>query len=366
MKRASTRLLLRFLIPLILLSLQISCSPSGQQQKTEQRTQEKDAYPLPEDALSVNITGKHGGRVISALLAEPQSFNPITFADENGQILNQLMNPGLTHLNFTTQEPEPALAKSWEESPDHLTWTFHLRKGLHWSDGHPFSAADVLFTMQIVNDRRIPSGAQDALGGFQWSQTDDLTVVAKLPRVYVSFLRQLDAGTLPIVAKHKWENIYRQGKFQEAMPVSMNPNDFVSMGPFTFKELKPSQHFTLRRNPYYWKKDRDGQRLPYLDEITFLTIPTQDQIYLKIQAGEIDTFYSIRPEDVERLAEKASSTGLDVIKVGPAYDAEGLWFNQNGGKNPKTGRPYVDAIKRGWFTDVNFRRAVSSAINRCL
>src|ERR1700752_1913594 len=110
----------------------------------------KDPFAIPEDALRVDISGKHGGSLVSAILSDVRSFNTMTFSDDTGQMLNQLMNPGLTQLDLVTQQPEPALAKSWESSNDSLTWTFHLRKGVLWSDGHPFNADDVLFTMQIV------------------------------------------------------------------------------------------------------------------------------------------------------------------------------------------------------------------------
>src|SRR4029453_17993538 len=98
------------------------------------------------------------------------------------------------------------LAKSWESSEDHLNWTFHLRKGLIWSDGQPFSADDVLFTMKVVNDPKIASSAHDALTlnsrPVVWKQIDEWTVTATLPSAFASFLRQLDGGTAPILSKH--------------------------------------------------------------------------------------------------------------------------------------------------------------------
>ncbi len=333
---------------------------------TPSKTEYKDPFPIPQDALRVNISGKHGGILVSAILADVQTFNTLVFEDDTGQMLNQLMNPGLTQLNLVTQLPEPALAKSWETSDDSLTWTFHLRKGLKWSDGYPFNADDVIFTMQIVNDPNVKTSAQDALlgGKIAWTKLDDYTVQAKLPEFLVSLLRVLDGPTVPMIPKHKWEDVYKQGKFKEAMQVSMYPKDYVTLGAFTLKSYNPGQNFTIRRNPHYWKVDSIGQRLPYLDEITFLMLPNQDQIFLKVQNGEIDTFYSVRPEDVEALQQKSASIGMRVIKIGPSYDTEFLWFNMNGGKNSKTGKPYVDPIKRTWFTDLNFRRAVSTAINR--
>ena len=354
---------LAFFLLCCALTVSPGCKKEGKSLPTT--AQYKDPFVIPQDALKEDISGKHGGSLVSAILSEVKSFNTLTFNDDTGQTLNQLMNPGLTELNLVTQQPEPALAKSWESS-DSITWTFHLRKGVLWSDGHPFNADDVLFTMQIVNDKKIPTAAQDALmqGNITWTKLDDYTVQAKLPEFFVSFLRTLDGPTVPILPKHKLEKIYAEGKFEEAMQVNMNPKDYVTLGPFTLKSYTPGQNFTIHRNPHYWKIDRNRNRLPYLNEITFLMLPTQDQIFLKMESGEIDTFYTIRPEDVEQLQQKAQSLGLKVIKVGPSYDAEFLWFNMNEGKDPKSRKPYVNPIKLSWFKDHNFRRAINYAINR--
>jgi peptide/nickel transport system substrate-binding protein len=148
------------------------------------------------------------------------------------------------------------------------------------------------------------------------------------------------------------------------MQLDMDPRDFVSMGGFRLKQYKPGESFTLTRNPHYWKKDQNGVRLPYLDEITFLIIPKQDQLLLRMRNGEIDTYQSIRPQDVNDLKERRNSTQLEVIRLGPSYENEQLFFNQNGDKNPKTGKYYLSPLKRTWFTDLNFRKAISHAINR--
>jgi peptide/nickel transport system substrate-binding protein len=349
----------------LLVVLLFGCSKPVEE-KASPKSSYKDPNPIAADAEKLSITGKHGGKLVSATLSDIKSFNMLTHSEEAGQMLNQLMNPGLTRLNLVTQQPEPALAKSWENSDDFLTWTFHLRKGLLWSDGKPFTADDVLFTMQLVNDKNLDSGAKDALldGTIQWTKLDDHTVRAKLPEVFVPFLRQLDGGAAAIVPKHTWEQVYKEGKFAESMQVTMDPKAYVCIGAFKPKVFKAGQYFTIERNPHYWKIDQNGRRLPYLDEITFLMLPTQDQIFLKMSTGEVDSFYSVRPEDVESLQQKEATTGLKVIRVGPSYDGEGFWFNMNGDRNPKNKKPYMDSIKRTWFTDVNFRRAVSHAINR--
>ncbi|HJZ11589.1 MAG TPA: ABC transporter substrate-binding protein, partial [Acidobacteriota bacterium] len=229
-------------------------------------------------------------------------------------------------------------------------------------------AEDVLFTMQIINDPNIATPARDSLAidgkAIQWKKIDDHTITARLPAAFAPFLRKLDGAAVPILPRHKWQLLYEQGKFNEAMPVTMNMTEFVGLGPFLPRQYHAGQSLTLFRNPLYWKKDRHGAQLPYLDEITFLIVPDLNQLQLKIENGEIDTFQSIRPEDVERLKDPSSVNRASLLNLGASYDLEGLFFNQNAETNPATGKHYLDPTKRRWFTNRNFRKAISFAIDR--
>ncbi|MCI0414500.1 ABC transporter substrate-binding protein [bacterium] len=320
------------------------------------------------DLKRIQTTGKPGGKLISCFLNDPTTFHPLITDDLESQIRNQLMNPGLVRINLGDQTLQPELAESWEISQDQLQWTFKLRKELRWSDGAPFNAADVLFTLEVVNHPNFPNAARDALTTNQktvsWRMVDDHTVVAELPSVFASFLRKLDSTTLPIIPKHKWEKAFRAGTLSEDLSVNVRPVDYVTLGPFMLKQYKTGQYVQLMRNPHYWKRDSNNQPLPYLEEIVFLVLSDLNLVHLKMQTGEIDTFYSIRPQDVALMKEKASLIGMKLYNLGSSYGYEGLFFNQNGGRNPKTGMPYLDHIKRSWFTDLNFRKAVAYSIDR--
>jgi peptide/nickel transport system substrate-binding protein len=239
---------------------------------------------------------------------------------------------------------------------------------LKWSDGQPFDGKDVLFTMQVVNDPKIHSLASDALTlngkKIDWTLIDPHTVQARLPSRFATFLRHLDPGICPIIARHRWQQDYEQGRFTEIMRANMDPDQFHGLGPFRLKHYAPGEKLVLSRNPHYWKVDNNRIPLPYLDELVFLILGNQDQIQLKIENGEVDTYQNVRPGDADRLKQKANSLQMRVINVGPTFDMEGLFFNQNAGVNPQTKKPYVDSVKLSWFTNVNFRRALSHAIDR--
>ncbi len=317
-------------------------------------------------ALYSSTTEKRGGTLITATFTEIKTLNSYLSTDSETPTYSRLMNAGLTRLNPLTQRTEPSLAESWELSADELEWIFHLRKNVRWSDGQPFTAEDVLFTMQIVNDGKISSLAHDALsiGGknIHWSLMDQYSIKASLPSRHVTFLRHLDPGTCPILAKHLWENLYRDGRFAEVMqPAGTN---IAGLGPFQLKAFVPGQKLALSRNSHYWKKDREGVQLPYLDELVFMILANQDQVQLKIENNEIDTYQNIRASDVDRLQQKAKALQMEISNVGPTFEMEGLFFNQNRGTDPDTNQAYVNPVKLSWFTDIHFRRAVSHAIDR--
>jgi peptide/nickel transport system substrate-binding protein len=191
---------------------------------------------------------------------------------------------------------------------------------------------------------------------------DSHTVKARLPAKHVTFLRHLDPGTCPVLSKQIWEDFYLKGKFSEVLqPGGQNR---YGLGPFQVKTYTPGEKIVFARNPSYWRSDGMGTRLPYLDEIVFLVFANQDQIQLRIENGEIDTYQDVRAIDVEPLKQKAEQLRLKVVNVGPTYEMEGFFFNQNRGVHPETKQPYVDPIKLSWFTDINFRKAVSHALDR--
>ena len=112
----------------------------------------------------------------------------------------------LVDFNLATQQYEPGIAKSWEVTPDGITWTFHLRKGAAFSDGHPITAEDVLFSFEVVYDETLHPAMQDMLqiGGqnFQVTAPDPHTVVINTGKPHAGLLDALCPGNLPIIPKH--------------------------------------------------------------------------------------------------------------------------------------------------------------------
>ena len=94
---------------------------------------------------------RRGGQIVVSARSEPRSFNRLLARDVATEIVSTLLQGRLLRINRSTFEVEPWLAERWESSADGLTHTFHLRPNLTWSDGAPFSSADVLFSLEAAS-----------------------------------------------------------------------------------------------------------------------------------------------------------------------------------------------------------------------
>ena len=320
--------------------------------------------PSPGEELArADISGQYGGHLTIGERAEPKSFNPVTASDLVSREIIGRMMADLIEINRASQLTEPALAKSWQVSPDGNTFTLHLRKGIRFSDGHPFDADDVVFSFTVYMDEKVNSPQRDLLiidgKPIVVSKLDQYTVRFVLPRPYAAAERLFDG--LAILPKHLLEKSYREGKFAQAWTLNTAASEIAGLGPFRLKEYVPGQRIVLERNPYYWRVDRDNQRLPYLDELVFLFVGTEDAQLLRFGAGETDLLSRVSPENYGLLARERARNNLQLADLGPSLEYNFLVFNQN----DLTGKK-LDAIarKQSWFRELKFRQAVSEAVDR--
>jgi len=311
--------------------------------------------------------GKPGGRMVLAALGDPKSFNPITANETSSTDIIGHVYEGLISYDPENQKVIPALAKSWEHSEDFLTWTFHLREGVLWHDGVPFTADDVLFTFEVIYDEKIINPAISFLTvkgqKFDVSKVDDRTVQIKLPSPYGPFERAIMTG-LTIIPKHKLEPAYRAGTFQEALNVGIPPEEVVGTGAFEIGSFLSGERVILVKNPSYWKQDEKGIRLPYLDEIVFVNTPDFSAMDVAFEGGKTDGHEYVWPDKYKRFKDRETEGNYTLYDLGIDLGDNHFWFNQNTGKNPETEKPYVEPHKLAWFTNLTFRKAVSHCINR--
>ena len=317
-----------------------------------------------EDLLrTTSEPGNRGGKLVIAQRSEPRTFNPVVAVDQNSFGVNARLQSDLIHINRATQKTEPALAKSWTVSKDGTQFTLKLRRGLRFSDGQPFDADDVLFTFKVYLDEQVHSSQRDLLiisgKPLKVEKMDAYTVRFTFPSPYAPAERVFDG--LAILPRHVLEKGYQEGKIAQDWTLNTPPEKIVGLGAFRLKQVVPGDRIVLERNPYYWKTDSKGQRLPYLDELTFVVVPTQDAQVIRFQAGDSQIISSLSADNYAALEPEQKNRHFKLYDAGPGLEYNFLMFNLN---DDIEGRLPEIARKQKWFRDVRFRQAVSAAIDR--
>ncbi|MDP3719252.1 MAG: ABC transporter substrate-binding protein [Acidobacteriota bacterium] len=300
-----------------------------------------------------------GGVLSSSLRSEPRTFN--RWADQNfaTDLISQLTQSKLIRVNRSTQEIEPALAESWTVSPDNRTFTLTLREAA-WSDGTPFTSADVVFSFQAIYDPKVNSVLASSLrvGGqpLAVAAPDARTVVITYPGAFGPGIALLD--NLTLAPKHKLEAALAAGTFPQAWGVATPLTELVSLGPFVLTRYEPGQRLIFDRNPRYWKKDAAGVALPYLDQLVLEVVPDQNAELVRLQSGQIDMLQQqVRPEDVATLRPLVDQGRLQLLELGVSTDPDLFFFNlrpQQWARDPRG----------SWMSRKEFRQAISHAVDR--
>ncbi len=313
--------------------------------------------PGADRAAGATVPGR-GGSLVASMRSEPTRYNRYVDTGPATEVLSLLTHGRLVRINRATDELEPWLAESWTSSSDGLTHTLKLRSGVRFSDGEPFTSADVLFTIRALYDPDVNSSLKTATlpGGrpLDASAPDASTVVLRFALSYAPGLRLLDH--LPILPRHKLEAALTEKRFLDAWKVGTSPADIAGLGPFVLKEHVSGQRMVFERNPHYWRRDERGAPLPYLDALTVVFISDQNTESLRMEAGDLDLMANgdIRLEDYAAFKRAADAGRLRLIDVGTSLDPNYLWFNLSPSRAP--GKPWLDRRE--------FRQAISFAADR--
>ena len=279
-----------------------------------------------------------GGELKFCLRTEPKTFNPLKVEEDASGAIRYLTGGVLVRVNRQTQDLEPELARSWKVSKDGRQISFHLRSGISFSDGTPFTAEDVAYTVEQLMDPALHSPTGDAFrsgtGSVETKVISPTQISITFPAQVAGLDRLFDG--VAILSQHSPKK------------------EMAVLGPFMVADYKPGSTVLLKRNPNYWKTDGQGRKLPYLDSIRLDIQPNRDVEMLRFKRGELDLINSLDSEYFDKLA--ATSPQL-VHDAGASLDSEQLWFNEVA-KSP------IPAYKKSWFHSANFRRAISEAINR--
>ncbi|WNZ47704.1 ABC transporter substrate-binding protein [Leptolyngbya boryana CZ1] len=320
-------------------------------------------------------------QVPQLVLASPT--DPKTFNYANNQTFPSVfpfIYEGLTRENGLTGEYEPALAESWKFSPDNKRVAFTLRPNLKWSDGKPLTADDVVFTYRdIVFNPLIPTDQKESIqiGAKkifpEIRKINDRQVEFILPEPFAPLIAATAAPEgIMILPKHALAEAINSKlpdgnpKFISTWGTDTDPKKIITNGAYVIDSYSPSQRLVLKRNSYYWRKDKDGKQLPYIDRIVWQFIENLDTQLLRFRSGDLDVMGDTRPlrsEYFSLLKREEKRGNFQVLNGGPWSGVLYLTFNLSQAKD-KNGKPFVDPVKSRWFNTLEFRKAVAYAINR--
>src|ERR1017187_2837967 len=278
-----------------------------------------------------------GGELRFCIRSEPRSFHPALADSDAAETIRYLTGGVLVRVNRGNQQLEPELATSWKIENGGRSIVFQLRPGVFFSDGTPFSAEDVVYTMNVLLDPALHSATGDTFqaggGAIQTMQRGKYQVAVVFPEPVAGAARLFD---------------------QVAILSHNSPlKERAALGAFRIAEHKPGSFILLAINPNYWKTD-GARRLPYLDTVRLEVQQNRELELLRFRRGEVDLISSLGPDQFQQLAAESGATVKD---AGPTLESEMLWFNLN------PSAP-IEAYRKSWFGSRNFRLAVSHAIRR--
>ncbi len=331
---------------------------------------------LPEEPViiePVEEIGQYGGTWNRAWLGMGDKWGP-----------EKILREGLMTAPVMGSTYRPNIARSWDISEGGRVYTFHLTKGIKWSDGYPFTADDIMFWYEdLILNKELTASVPGwlTIGGEagKLEKVDEYTIRFTFSQPYGMFLSELNAQ--PIYApKHymrqfhpryvsvdKLEELTKEAGFDfwyqlfsskgaraEAWFVT-NP-DHPTLGPWIVTVPPPAMQMVHERNPYYWKVDPEGNQLPYIDYIVHDTVEDSQILAFKAMAGEIDMIQRhMNLSDYTLYMENRERGDYRVFK-----------YLQDTGSMPSI-MPNLtckDLVLRKLFQDPQFRKALSLAINR--
>jgi peptide/nickel transport system substrate-binding protein len=266
-------------------------------------------------------------RIFTIALAQaPGTLDPANAADESALLITRHVYAGLTRFEAGTTRVAPALAERWETSADGLTWTFHLRPGVSFSDGAPFTALAAQQNFVRWNNAHYPG--QYTFWRLMFGGFADETDATGEPLSNLADVTALDETTLHLTLRRPDAALpatLAMPAFALVSPLAFNVENFgapgapsAGAGPFVLANFTPEGMARLTRNPAYWGAP------PAPDELIFKSIPDDTQRLLALQTGEVEGVARVNPAHYALIQNDPALR----LEFGPALNVAYLGFNQ--------------------------------------
>ncbi|MDR1933258.1 MAG: ABC transporter substrate-binding protein [Spirochaetales bacterium] len=313
--------------------------------------------------------GRPGGVWYDTYMEDPKSYNYFSNLDGSHLTVTSFMLDYLFDYDTDKREWSGRIIESFEvvadEKNDAMELRCRLRDNIYWSDGVQMTADDMIFWYdEICGDQDIyPLGYQGQFVNMDDGsrrrilirKTGALSFTYIFPRVVQNPCLVVNSGSM--VPRHIWEPAKKRGKefVMQLWGLDTPPEELVGNGPFLLERYVPGERLIFKKNPRYWMKDDAGNRLPYIDRIILERISDPNAELLKFQKGEVES-YGLRGKDIATLLPGAEQNDYSIWNGGPSGSYNLLIFNQNPAK--------ISAAKHAWFTNPDFRKAISCLVDR--
>jgi peptide/nickel transport system substrate-binding protein len=292
-----------------------------------------------------------GGTWTRLSSADASNLNAVLISDAASGDIAAMIYPSIIGQDPVTGElvPEGSLSESWNISEDGLTYTFHLRDNIKWSDGDPVDAADFKYTYDAIASDAVETPRKYALENIESIEVvDPLTIVVKYSQVKCDALGNLG---LPLLPSHLYA-----ADFSDVMESPDNEAPRVSAGPFLFQSWTRDDNTVLVRNDTYW------EGAPYMDGMIFKVVPDPGARLAQLQSGEADIL-GLQPEQIT-----AIEGNPDLVRARfqrDSYDYIGL--NLANPENPQPGQDengnLIEQEPHPILGDVRVRQAIAHSLD---
>jgi peptide/nickel transport system substrate-binding protein len=302
------------------------------------------AQPPADDAPADEEPAAEGGILTIGLYQEPDNLNPYLAVQTASRLVRELTLEGLLAAdpdgNFIPElAAEVPSVENGGISADGLTITYKLREGVTWSDGDPFTSADVKFTWEAIMD---DANAVNSQSGYELIESietpDDLTVVVKFSELYAPALSLFSIADA-ILPAHELEGVAFPDAEFNRLP--------EGTGPFVITEWRSGDSIVFDRSPNFREAGK-----PILDRVVFKIIPSREVGIAQIRAGEVDVLWDLIESQIP---EFQALEGID-LQVVPSSNVEYLGLNLADTFDPAVPHPIL--------ADKRVRDALAAAIDR--
>lgn len=327
----------------------------------------EERLPIAEDVVVVEPVeeiGQYGG-----------TWRRVFFGPADYHAYGRLIYDNMLRFD-RTGKLVPNIAREWKSNKEGTVWILYLRRGMRWSDGHPFTADDILFWWEdIAQDPNI----HPTVPGF-WVVAGKPMEVIKVDDYTVCLVFAAPHTAVPVQLAHagpQWPNAFERWgffapkhylkqfhprynpdatyKLFEGKAFEFNP-ELPVVTAWRVIEWIPGVRLVAERNPYYWKVDPAGNQLPYIDRVVHSVVEDRATVQLKAIAGELDMqSRHLAVGELPAFMAHAEAADYRVYLWPGAWPGNPtIFFNHN----------YPDLVIRDLFNRLEFKKALSHAIDR--